>query len=556
MIRGQHLKKHSDENIVKTHPTRREFLASSGIWAGRAALAGPIVSATAALIAGCEKPEIPVTEEKHRAVVIGSGFGGAIAAFRLSELGVETVVLERGKRWPITPRGDTFPRFMHPDKRAAWLSLATTFPNAAVGVFTERFIGLVELVKGNGMDAVVGAGVGGSSLIYGGMMVQPTRENFEKVFPPESYSEIRYDELDQVYYPRVRDRIGMAEIPDDVLAAKEYLATRLYLNDAKKADLPVARITDAVDWDVIRDELSGKAVPSATVGESIYGINSGAKNSVDRNYLAWAEKSGHVQIYTQHVVKKITQDPSGSYVVTNDVIDEKGQVVAQKIIQCEKLFVAAGTMGTAQLLVKAKATGDLPELNDWIGKEWGNNGGHLYLRTALPEQTGAYQGAPASVAIRDYKNPLGPVALEFGPAPIEVECRCMPVLGLSIPESRGHFEYDPKAGSVTLQWPKGGNAVAESAIRGTLKKLNDASGGDLLDLEATTGPFTFHPLGGAVLGRALDSYGRVQGYPGMYVVDGSMIPGSAGCANPAFTIAALAERCLDHILKMDFSGKV
>lgn len=59
---------------------------------------------------------------------------------------------------------------------------------------------------------------------------------------------------------------------------------------------------------------------------------------------------------------------------------------------------------------------------------------------------------------------------------------------------------------------------------------------------------TAHPLGGAVLGKACDYYGRVKGYKGLYVVDGALIPGAAGAVNPSFTIAALAERCLEKVI--------
>ena len=57
-----------------------------------------------------------------------------------------------------------------------------------------------------------------------------------------------------------------------------------------------------------------------------------------------------------------------------------------------------------------------------------------------------------------------------------------------------------------------------------------------------------HPLGGAVLGKACDLDGRVKRYPGLYVVDGALIEGTTGLANPSFTIAALAERCMDRLL--------
>jgi len=60
-----------------------------------------------------------------------------------------------------------------------------------------------------------------------------------------------------------------------------------------------------------------------------------------------------------------------------------------------------------------------------------------------------------------------------------------------------------------------------------------------------------HPLGGATLGTACDNHGRVHGYPGLYVTDAALIPGSTGACNPSWTIAALVERCLDRIVADD-----
>lgn len=65
---------------------------------------------------------------------------------------------------------------------------------------------------------------------------------------------------------------------------------------------------------------------------------------------------------------------------------------------------------------------------------------------------------------------------------------------------------------------------------------------------------TAHPVGGAVLGKACDLYGRVKGYKGLYVVDGAMIPGSTGATNPSLTIAALTERCVERIIAEDKIG--
>jgi cholesterol oxidase len=79
---------------------------------------------------------------------------------------------------------------------------------------------------------------------------------------------------------------------------------------------------------------------------------------------------------------------------------------------------------------------------------------------------------------------------------------------------------------------------------------------DLPDVNVTVNgvlsDFTYHPLGGMVLGDATDSYGRVNNYRKLYVIDGALLPRSAGGVNPALTIAALAERNVERILRDDF----
>lgn len=81
------------------------------------------------------------------------------------------------------------------------------------------------------------------------------------------------------------------------------------------------------------------------------------------------------------------------------------------------------------------------------------------------------------------------------------------------------------------------------------------AGGGSADLDAEPSPVdasaTAHPLGGVTLGAATDDVGTVRGYPGVYVVDGALIPGHTGCANPALTIAALAERNIERIIERD-----
>ena len=106
---------------------------------------------------------------------------------------------------------------------------------------------------------------------------------------------------------------------------------------------------------------------------------------------------------------------------------------------------------------------------------------------------------------------------------------------------------------------KGQEEINKGLIH-TLDKLNKASGGftsrainfSLFDLDKVKDDAVYHPLGGCVMGQACDFYGRIKGYDGLYINDGSFMPGSSACTNPSFTISALAERNIENIISEDF----
>lgn len=86
------------------------------------------------------------------------------------------------------------------------------------------------------------------------------------------------------------------------------------------------------------------------------------------------------------------------------------------------------------------------------------------------------------------------------------------------------------------------------AVNHLIERLNGAAGGSLV---SSGSRITGHQLGGACMGKVCDLEGRVAGHRHLYVVDGALLPGSSTCTNPAFTIAAIAERCLERIIAAD-----
>ena len=119
---------------------------------------------------------------------------------------------------------------------------------------------------------------------------------------------------------------------------------------------------------------------------------------------------------------------------------------------------------------------------------------------------------------------------------------------LGVPPALGTFAHDAATDRVTLTWPPPTDPRLASfigAAQRTCSVLDERNGSLTLGLNPL---ISAHPLGGAVLGKACELDGRVKGQPGLYVVDSALIEGSTGLANPSFTVAALAERCLDRIV--------
>jgi cholesterol oxidase len=400
--------------------SRRQFIQASAV---TAATIG--VSALRASAAGANK-----TVE---AIVIGSGFGGAVAALRLGQAGIETVVLERGRRWQITDEGNTFSSTENPDGRSTWLSPVTLLvPQAPIDMYT----GVLDVKVGTSIAALRGAGVGGSSLVYGGATYQPTEELFYQVFPRS----IRYEELDRVYYPRVRSILKASPIPDDILQTDFYLSSRILQEQAAKAGLSTRKVDIAYDWDIVRQEIAGQKVASIIAGQIYYGANSGGKNSLDRNYLSMAEATGHVEIRPLQVVTSIEAFSGERYRVVCDQIDEQGAVIAQQSFVCRYLFLAAGSIGSTELLLRAKALGTLPRLNNQIGKFWGTNSDSTTI-IVTNGATNPSQGSPCVISIEDLDNPIAPQVLEpFQSIPF-VQQGLLPVLGQAISKPEGHFTY-------------------------------------------------------------------------------------------------------------------
>jgi cholesterol oxidase len=124
------------------------------------------------------------------------------------------------------------------------------------------------------------------------------------------------------------------------------------------------------------------------------------------------------------------------------------------------------------------------------------------------------------------------------------------MVGYGVSDTRGRFVWDESSGQAELQWPEGGDReLIEGHIRPTADRIITAGGahGVLTDTNTVVNS-TWHSLGGACMGEVCDLDGRVKGQPGLYVMDGALIPGTTAACNPSMTIAAVAERAMESVV--------
>jgi cholesterol oxidase len=519
----------------------------------------------------------------HDTIIIGSGFGGSVTACRLAEAGARVLVLERGRRW----NSKTYPR--KPGDAWWW------DPERP-----EAHNGWIDLRVFRHMAVAQGAAVGGGSLIYANISTEPHPDVFNRGWPPE----ITWDGL-QACYAKVVEMMAVRPVPQNQWPPRMKLmqeaATKIGAGDRfRPLDLAVS-FDDELDVskpDALTPAASRRFVNAQGVeqgycvhlGNCDIGCEVDARNTLDRNYLARAEKLG-AEIRPLHLVSAI-EPTAGGFRVHFDRLDQ-GQRVPGSATS-EMVIVAGGSLNSTELLLRCRDVAKtLPNLSNFVGRNWSCNGDFLtpavyadreltpwlgptitsridfldrseagesfwiedggfpdLLRDMLGQATTAHKDLSRVLdKIRDNVGKLGPLQ------------RVMPWFAQGVDAGNGTLRLRRRwwlfgKQVLDLDWDIAESAPLIDAIVAMHERLSAATGGTAIvppTWSALKYLITPHPLGGCGMGvtredGVVDHRGAVFGYPGLYVIDGAIVPEALG-VNPSRTIAALAERAAALIIE-------
>lgn len=545
-----------------------------------------------------KKPPPTYTTEFLDVVVIGSGYGGAVSALRLGEAGLQTTVFEKGRRWTVTDpsRNGTFAtlesvmgNIINSDSRSTWLSkqcqgnlfidllpfdvncaistglMETHGPKVNVHDLSPRF-------TTPGFKVWTGTGVGGGSLINNGITYRPLREGWELAYDLNEmpYMDVLWSDLESVYFARAEGILSANPIPDDILATPYYENVRIHRDTMVSAGYPMTSGSDGnhthgtslmpmiVDWDKVREELSGQRVASVIDGEVWFGNNSDAKNSLDKsnNYIGLAEATGNVDVRPLHTVKSISYDPAARlYTLKVTETDIEYWPLTEITVTTPNLIVSAGSIGTTKLMMHAKYKGELPNLNEDVGTLWSNNGNTAIARVVKDSKVS--QGGLSGTKSTNFDDPNAPLVIEIlshkVPDLVSVDPEAAEMVGalltiaVGVPSQTGTFSWNASSNSISLNWPTNASKNIYDRFSVLMTEL-DVYGKHLDQPIELAQSLVLHPLGGMPLGLATDEYCGVQGYDYLYAVDASVIPGASALANPTLLITAIAERCMEKVV--------
>ncbi|OBF82645.1 cholesterol oxidase [Mycobacterium sp. 852002-51163_SCH5372311] len=516
-------------------------------------------------------------------VVIGSGFGGSVAALRLTEKGYSVGVLEAGRRF----EDDELPDTNWQIRKFFWAPKLGCTGIQRIHVLPDVLI-------------LAGAGVGGGSLVYANTLYEPKSDAF---YRDPHWSDISDWKAELApYYDQAKRMLGVVKNPTMTPSDRVLLTVAEQMGVKDTFGMTPVGVffgpeNTKTPGEEVDDPFFGGAGPRRRgcleCGECMTGCRHNAKNTLVKNYLYLAEQAG-AQIHPLTTVTAV-RPVDGGYAVDTVRTGSWRVKKTARTITAEQVVFAAGTWGTQQLLHRMKAESILPRLSDRLGELTRTNsealcGASLKLRHRKSQDF--HEGIAITSSIHpDDRTHIEPCRYGKGsnsmgllttvmtdgggkvPRPVKWLGQVLrhpaqaaslyvglrdwsqrTVIALVMQTEDNSLTLFPKRtrfGRIKLSSRQGHGVpnptwipAANEAVRTLARDINGmpwSSVGEIFDV-----PMTAHFLGGCVIGDSpergvIDPYHRVFGHPGLHIFDGSAISANIG-VNPSLTITAQAER--------------
>ncbi len=513
--------------------------------------------------------------QQYDFIIIGSGFGGSVSALRLSEKGYKVLVIEKGKNY----NAKDFPKRNWNLKKWMWLP-------------TLRFFGFFKLTFFRHVAILSGVGVGGGSLVYANTLPVPKKKFFEA----SSWAHLADWEAElKPHYETAKRMLGVAQNPR--MENGDIALKKLSEEIGKEEGFA---LTDVAVYfgkpnQLTPDPFFNGDGPDREgcrfCGACMIGCRYNAKNTLDKNYLFFAQKNGVEVVSEKEVYDVIPLGKKGEngYKVkwrsSTKLFKRKGEFTAKGVV------FSGGVLGTVSLMLKLKKK-SMPNLSEKIGEGIRTNSESL-LGVSVPKKDAVFSEGIAITSILhlDDESSVEPVRYPSGSGfwrllmfpmldgknwvtrllKVFVELLRHPIkwfklyfisdwakktqilLFMQTIDSTLRFELGKLRMKTKVSTGEAPTAFIPEARR-TATKFAEIVGGtpEALLSETVLGiPTTAHILGGVTMGKdaaegVIDKENKVFGYENLYVCDGSMISANPG-VNPSLTITALTERAMSRI---------